>query len=115
MMRKFCQAILLLLTAATAGAAQPDAFLQKHEENLAKKPQDLTVELRLADHKTQFQQGEIVRVELVFSSTEPDKYTFVNRSYDRSGRLDMDGFELDRPSDIIDPLSDYFVKNMGGL
>ena len=70
MMRKFCQAILLLLAGAISAVSQPDAFLLKHEESLAKKPQDLTVELRLADNKTQFQQGEIVRLELAFSSTE---------------------------------------------
>lgn len=62
--------------------------------------------IRFPDGKNQFRQGEVIAVELHFSTTAPDTYTVSTRSYDRSGRLDID--KLDISPQPRDPLHDYY-------
>jgi hypothetical protein len=100
--------------------AQVDGFLQKYQESFAKHPQDLVFELHLKENKQQFRQGEIIELELSFSSSSKDKFGFNTASYDRSGRLMIDGFAIDKREGVVDPLKDYFTKGfstfmMGGL
>jgi len=61
------------------------------------------VKLRLADGKQQFRIGEIVRLELSFSSTLPDTYALNNASYDAAGRLEIDRFVLDHTDGVPTP------------
>lgn len=74
---------------------------------------DLSVELSLAHGQKDFQQGEIIGLELRYSSRSKDKYLFNNRSYDRSGRLEgIDSICL-QPVLGDDPLDDYFHSYAG--
>lgn len=69
--------------------------------------------IRFAEGKNQFRQGEVIAVELHFSTSAPDTYTVSTRSYDRSGRLDIDQVVV-TPS-TRDPLHDYYSGLLGGF
>ena len=117
-------AVLVLLLAghslAQTSADQPpdDPFLTRHRELQDKNPEKLLCTLQLKNKQTQFHFGEIIPLELRFASTLPDTYTVENPPYDRSGRVDVDTFVIDRPDDAVDPLNDYYSGHnfgMGGL
>jgi hypothetical protein len=79
----------------------------------------VSFELRLKDGKTQYRQGERITIELIFSSTLPGRYRVNTRSYDRSGRLNMDSLQLAPKDGVSDPMEDYFRSQLafigGGL
>src|SRR5438552_3733004 len=85
------------------------------EELAAENPKGLTFSVKLKDGKTQFHVGEKIRLELSFASSLPETYVFDNAGYDRSGRLDIDKFVVDRPDGVTDPLYDYYHKSLGGF
>lgn len=69
--------------------------------------------LRFADQRRQFRPGEVIPIELEFSSTTPKRFTADGATYDRSGRLTIDEFVIDRIDDVSDPMLDYF-GSIGG-
>src|SRR5437868_9733881 len=89
-----------------------DPFAAKHRELLAKNPEDLSSTLQLKNKQVRFHPGEIIPLELRFASSLPNAYVMDNAGYDRSGRLDIDKFVIDRNEDAIDPLHEYYT---GGL
>ena len=93
--------------AAQQASSSPDAFLEQHRRAVAKNPEGITFTLRLKDDETRFQQGEIIRMELGFSSNIPNTYQLDAGTYDRSGRLGIDTFHLDPEEGAGDPLQDY--------
>ncbi|MFH1743908.1 MAG: hypothetical protein ABIH23_33300, partial [bacterium] len=107
--------ISLILIAGLAASAQESnepekSFDESYKEALAKNPEDVTFTIRLVDGKTQFYQGEIIRVELLFSSSTPGRYEAETREYDRSGRLFNESFHVDPEDGAVDPLYDYFYS-----
>lgn len=116
--------VLLLLVLAVKGqtkpaATAPDEFVGQQQERSQRNPAMLTFTARFADGKKKFQQGEIIRIELAFSSSKPNAYSIDSAGYDRSGRLDIDQFVLDVGEGVSDPLANYFQAQeffmMGGL
>ena len=97
-------AILLLVALF---AQFPRAFPQPQPDS----PIRLT--LRLTDGRLQFRPGEIIPIELEFSSATPKRFTVDGATGDRSGRLTIDDFVIDRIDDVSDPMLDYF-GSMGG-
>lgn len=83
---------LLTLTFATPLHAQED--------------DGASLTIAFTDGATTFHVGEIIRVELSFRALVPDAYDISTRSYDRSGRLDLEQFHLSPPG--RDPLEDYY-------
>ncbi len=77
---------------ATPRQNRESEFESIRYEGASKNPSDISFVIRLAGDKKQFRQGEIVRLEMSFSSGAPNKYKLETRSYDRSGRLHMDNF-----------------------
>ena len=122
-MRTAVNLILLLLICPTAVYAQSgpspdykdDAFTRKNNAKHAKNPEGVLLTVRLKDNRKQFQQGEAVTVELSFSTSKPNTYVLDAAMYDRSGRLDIDDFVIDRPDEVVDPLYDYFHAENGGF
>lgn len=103
-------AILLLVSVLawlTAGASTAGVVQQP----LPDAPIVLT--LRLADGRQQFRPGEIIPIELEFSSATPKRFTVDGGTYDRSGRLTIDEFTIDRLDEVSDPMLDYF-GSIGG-
>src|SRR6266567_974008 len=98
-----------------AQSTTPDEFARNHLQLIAKNPDGLTFTLKLKGPGTQFHVGEIIRLELNFASSLPETYVYYNATYDRSGRLQIDRFILDRADGATDPLDDYYHKSLGGF
>ena len=73
----------------------------------------ITLTLRLGDGRRQFRPGEIIPIELEFSSLTPKRFSVDGATYDRSGRLTIDEFVIDRIDDVSDQMLDYF-GSIGG-
>jgi hypothetical protein len=73
----------------------------------------VTLTLRLADQRRQFRPGEVIPIELEFGSATAKRFTVDGATYDRSGRLTIDEFVIDRIDDVSDPMLDYF-GSIGG-
>lgn len=74
-------------------------------------PVNLT--LRIAGGQTRFHTGEIVPIELEFTSQVPNRFVLNNATYDRSGRLTIDEFRVEPIDRVNDPLLDYFASAAG--
>lgn len=105
--------ICFLLLTGFSVFAQTDSFLNTYRERLEKNASDVSFTIKFKDDQTKFRQGEIIPLELRFSSSTPNRYDFLNRTYDRSGRLHLDGFVIDKKEKTFDPYYDYFSR--GGL
>jgi len=99
---KTIQLASMLLVLATGLFAQ--------EEN------DVSLTIRFAGGTSRFRVGEIIPLEISFRAPTPGEYDIEMRSYDRSGRLNMEQFHVTPPG--RDPLERYFSDGawmMGGL
>jgi hypothetical protein len=68
---------------------------------------DVDLRLTLQGNKSVFYEGEIIPLKLVFTTNAKQKYTANTRTYDRSGRLDLESFCV-TPDTGSDPLEDYY-------
>lgn len=92
--------VLLLL-------AQPAAAAEKQDPcSTPPSVSDVRFVLSLKQHGTVFQQGEIVPLELSFTSSTKNRYWADVRTYDRSGRLGIESYCVAPESS--DPLATYF-------
>jgi hypothetical protein len=73
----------------------------------------VTLTLRLTDQRRQFRPGEVIPLELEFNSATTGRYSVDGATYDRSGRLTIDDFVIDRIDDVSDPMLDYFGSSSG--
>ena len=77
----------------------------------------LTVNVR--NNQSSFHIGEIIPLDLAFTSSTPNTYQLDMATYDRSGRLTEDQFVVDPSNGYDDPLQLYFHAYkgfmMGGL
>lgn len=115
--RSLVVAAVLTLTciAAPAFAQRRDEFAAGRSQAAAKNPPGLSFLVRLKGGQTRFRQGEVIRLELSFSSSLPGTYHLDGATYDRSGRLEIDDFHLDPQGGASDPLSDYFNFRGGSV
>jgi len=99
---------------------QTDPFIRENSSKLSQNYEGLSFTIQFKDNRRQFQQGEVMTLELSFASSTPRIFTVDSATYDRSGRLDIDSFILDRREGVVDPIYDYFHSGMhafigGGL
>jgi len=67
--------------------------------------------VRLAAGKTTYHVGEEIPLELEFRGTSGDEdYSFSTASYDGSGRMRMEKYEITPREGFVDPLSDLFAS-----
>lgn len=75
--------------------------------------------LHLSTKSTTYRIGELIPLELSFSSATPKRYQINMARYDRSGRMNYEGFVVSPKEGTRDPLSLYFNSIpafvMGGL
>jgi hypothetical protein len=93
-------------------------FAQSMPAGSAVQPQGdarVVLTLRFTDGRRQFRPGEIIPIELEFSSAAPKRFTVDGATYDRSGRLTIDDFVIDRMDDVSDPMLDYFGSIGGSI
>lgn len=100
--------LILLFLSPSVGIAQQS------------KPPGVSFTLRLKDGKSKFRQGEIITIEMLFASSLPDTYRIDARTYDRSGHLEADTYQVEPEVGVTEPLFDYlqsgmFSSSMGGL
>lgn len=118
---------LLLLTLVIAGLAIPvtslaqqrapqeiDPFVARHRQKQSEDAPEITFTIRLKDNQVRFQQGEIIRLELLFSSSMASRFTLNMGFYERGGRVAIDEFIVDRERSAVDALSDYY-NSLSGL
>jgi uncharacterized protein (DUF1810 family) len=91
-----------------------DAFAAHQRRDASENPRGVTFTLRLKGGQTRFRQGEVIRLELAFSSSLTGAYHLDSATYDRSGRLDVDDFQLDPAEGAADPLDEYFHSGLFG-
>lgn len=114
-------AALLCVTLTFSAIAEeapsgPTGFLEKHKQALNGNPPGVQLTIRFEGGRNRFRQGEMIRVELAFSSSLPQTYEVDGATYDRSGRLHCDSFHLDPRSGAVDPIREYFERgpHIGG-
>lgn len=73
----------------------------------------VTLTVRVVEGRLQFRPGEIIPIELEFSSPIPEHFAVDGATYDRSGRLTIDEFHVAPLDAITDPMLDYFAS-VGG-
>jgi hypothetical protein len=95
----------LFLLAIPSFAAQPDLCAAPSSTA------DVKLSIALKDGQSVFQQGEIIPLNLVFTSTAKGRYWADVRSYDRSGRLSIEQYCVE--PEVPDPLETYF--RIGGF
>ena len=110
-MRNILLALTLLPTSLlSANPSQP---------TLGTQPDDVRLTVRVCGDQSTFGIGEVIPLELSFTSTSANKYQFDNASYDRSGRLNAETFAVEPATGWDDPLDLYFRSFqgfiMGGL
>ena len=71
----------------------------------ADQDKDVSLVIRFANGSHEFKVGQVIPLELVFSASTPNIYRFNTASYDRSGRLEMEQFEVTPAG--RDPLYSY--------
>ena len=76
-----------------------------------------TVTVRLPTGKATYRIGEEIPLELEFRGTAGNDYYFSTETYDSSGRMTTERYEMTPPGGFVDPLSDLFVDGsfVGGL
>jgi hypothetical protein len=77
-------------------------------------PADAALLLTLKDGQFIYHEGEIIPLQLAFTSSAEKKYTLDTRNYDRSGRLNAESFCVD-PDSGRDPLADYYGSGLFGF
>jgi len=94
-------------------APADDRFEIEHRQAVAANPPDLHLQLQVQGGSRRFHQGEIIRLDLGFSSTIPQRYRLDTAGYDRSGRLHLEEFHLAPAVGVVDPLWEYFTQYLG--
>jgi hypothetical protein len=92
--------IAVLWAASAAFCAVPDPC--SHTSTVT----DAQVSLAIAGGRNTFREGEIIPLELSFTSTSAKRYWADNRNSDRSGRLNSETYCVEPAA--RDPLADYF-------
>jgi len=76
-------------------------------------PSDPQLTISTSNNRLSFQIGEIIPLDLVFTSPSHNKYQIDMARYDRSGRLSEDKFVVDPSTGWDDPLQLYFHSYKG--
>jgi hypothetical protein len=104
---------ILLLSAAVAQVSAAGSDPSAAAQPVTAAP--VTITLRLTDQRRQFRPGEVIPLELEFNSATTGRFTVDGATYDRSGRLSIDEFVIDRIDDVSDPMLDYFGSIGGSI
>lgn len=71
-------------------------------------PSDITFQLSTRNNQGKFRIGEVINLELRFSSNSARKYHLDTATYDRSGRMGIEQFDVSPATGWSDPLAVYF-------
>jgi hypothetical protein len=99
--------LLLLAQLSTPGTTHPADL------SLPQPDAPVTLTLRVSEGRREFRPGEIIPIELEFSSPIPKRFAVDGATYDRGGRLTIDEFRVEPIDAVTDPLLDYFAVGGG--
>jgi hypothetical protein len=91
--------------------AQAPAQTQRSTQNSS----EVAFQVGIKDGKSQFYLGEVIPLELTFTSKMPKRYQINMARYDRSGRMSYEQFLLNPDGRWGDPLRSYFNSSMGWM
>src|SRR5690348_9943527 len=76
---------------------------------------DVQLQLGTKNNQTVFHVGEVITLQLAYSLAAGSLNTYVisNSSYDRSGRLGIEGYRIEPSNGWDDPLKPYFKSFLG--
>lgn len=97
---------------ALAGLSLLPAALFAQEQT---PPVQVSLEVRLPAGKSSYVMGELIPLELVYSGTGGPDYFINTASYDRSGRLGYEQYDIAPASGVVDPLDDYYRGGLMGF
>jgi hypothetical protein len=80
--------------------------------SMAAQPDGVSLQLALADGRQQYRVGEIIPVRLTFTAPQGSNYSIDLANYDRSGRLDIDTFNVSPGEGWSDPLAYYYDSGL---
>ena len=100
--------LLLLLFLVVAGAGATCG------QSTPPTDSNVIVKVSLATSQREFHIGEIIPLQLAFSSSVKDRYQVNMAQYDRSGRMNYEHFSLTPSEGAVDPLPTY-TGSLGGL
>ena len=106
-MRWIAIAWLSLVALAAGGSATQD------EHSQPSSPADVRLTAAIQGGQTTFRVGEVIPLELSFTSSSEKKYQLDLATYDRSGRLGEETFAIRPESGWVDPLYLYFHAILG--
>jgi hypothetical protein len=102
-MRRTLLALLLLPASAVPGYSW-----QAESDRPPTSPPDVKLTVRVRGDQSVFQIGEVIPLELSFTSSAPNKYRLEMATYDRIGRFNIQSFAVQPLSGWDDPLDFYF-------
>ena len=112
--RRMLTACVLLQVAAAAGASAQEAFETEHRRRLAENPDGVSLTVTLENGRRRFAMGEVIRLQLSFSSRIPDTYRLDQNHYRHRGS-NMDHPTVTPAAGTVDPLEDYVGAGVIGF
>ena len=106
----------IFLISASGQASAQDAYFARWQALHARQPE--AISFLISAPKSDFYQGELIPLQLTFTSTQPQSFLAETRLQDRIGRLNgMEEFLVDPVAFVEDPLSGLPGESsgMGGL
>lgn len=93
-----------------AATEDAQAFKDAHAAQAARNPSGLSLRIRTETGATEFGAGELIALAMEFSDRDgaDSRFDFDERTYDRSGRLEIDRVHVAPAEYVEDPLHDYY-------
>lgn len=110
-----CLLLFLLALVRPPEVAAQETLDAERRQRVAENPAGVDLTVRIENGRRRFSMGEVIRLQLSFSSRIPDRYRLELRDYDRSGRLNVDRPIVAPSEATIDPLEDYFHSGIFGF
>jgi len=101
-----CLTVYLSLTLTSPIFAQASRMPEKIED-------DSGMQLHLSSNSARYYSGEVIHLDLAFTSTTPKRYQINLARYDRSGRMNYEEFIVEPKEATQDPLQLYFSSIAG--
>jgi hypothetical protein len=106
----------LLVPVLTVGLSVPaHAQAPAQTQTSTRNSSEVAFHVGIKDGKSQFYLGEVIPLELTFTSKMPKHYQINMARYDRSGRMSYEQFLVNPDGSWGDPLRSYFNSSMGWM
>ena len=105
----------LLVSVLTAWLSLPAQAQAPQTQPSTRNSSEVSFHVGIKNGKSQFYLGEVIPLELTFTSKMPKRYQINMARYDRSGRMSYEQFSVNPDGSWGDPLRSYFNSSMGWM